>query len=308
MSKETDAGLRSVVRAAQRAAELAGRPRSGQLKAATRAARRYIQLKDSGGRLADGDGILNFREAIRAARQRGVVLPEVYYGELQDVARQAAFTASGLSRLAQIEELKQEMDRVFDEGGTFRDFKKRVRDGEIAPELSDHRLETILRTNTQGNLARGRCAHHARHKDTRPYLRYSAVNDSRTRASHAAQHGRVEPQDSDFWSQWTPPNGFNCRCTVTSLSERQAKRYQERDEQRQTSDVVKARQEAQPDSGFDYSPCDEPDRGMQESLKRHGVQQPKPIADEIEKLSSRAQTHDKVDPDPDDPREQWGET
>jgi hypothetical protein len=58
-------------------------------------------------------------------------------------------------------------------------------------------------------------------KEGRPYWQYSAVNDSRTRPTHAALHGKVYPADSAFWDTFYPPNGFRCRCMVKTLSQRQ---------------------------------------------------------------------------------------
>ncbi len=55
-------------------------------------------------------------------------------------------------------------------------------------------------------------------KKTRPYWQYSAVNDKRTRPTHAAMHGKVYPADHPFWDTWYPPNGFRCRCGVVTLS------------------------------------------------------------------------------------------
>lgn len=285
----------AVKQAARKAAQLAGKPPEAQARAATLAGRRFMhkaQLQDEQ-KQPGIDPFLPFQEAIRAARERDVVLPDVYYGELQGVARQKAFSIAGETRMGQLEQALGELQKVMSDGGTLRDFQRRVREGEAPLDLPRHRIENILRTNTQGALAAGRCEHHARHKSTRPYLRYSAVNDSRTRASHAAQHGRVEAQDSQFWSVWTPPNGYQCRCTVSSLTERQAKRYQARDEER-----MKGREAAQlraqanaegPDKEWDYTPCGEPDAHMAQALPRYRKNMPSPIDKQADAIETGAE-------------------
>jgi hypothetical protein len=50
-----------------------------------------------------------------------------------------------------------------------------------------------------------------------------AVNDRRTRPEHAAWHGMVVPLDDPWWNAHWPPNGWGCRCTVQTVSERDLK-------------------------------------------------------------------------------------
>ena len=53
----------------------------------------------------------------------------------------------------------------------------------------------------------------------RPYLRYVSALLPTSRPSHREKHGLVYPVEDPFWDEWYPPNGFNCRCTVMSVSE-----------------------------------------------------------------------------------------
>lgn len=39
-----------------------------------------------------------------------------------------------------------------------------------------------------------------------------------------ALHGRIYRYDDPFWATFYPPNGFNCRCTVIALADRDLKR------------------------------------------------------------------------------------
>jgi uncharacterized protein with gpF-like domain len=56
-------------------------------------------------------------------------------------------------------------------------------------------------------------------------LHYVAVMDERTRPLHAAWHNTVLHCDDPWWDTHLPPNGWNCRCTVQALSDRDLKRY-----------------------------------------------------------------------------------
>lgn len=65
----------------------------------------------------------------------------------------------------------------------------------------------------------GRYKRQKEQSEARPYWQYLAIMDSRTRPSHAALHEKVFPHDDPIWEHIYPPNGFNCRCRVRTLSE-----------------------------------------------------------------------------------------
>lgn len=74
------------------------------------------------------------------------------------------------------------------------------------------------------------------------WLRYNAINDDRTRPHHKAMDGFVAPAFSPIWQTWYPPNGYNCRCTVESVT---------------IDDYLNAKittPTGQPDIGFEVSP------------------------------------------------------
>jgi hypothetical protein len=68
--------------------------------------------------------------------------------------------------------------------------------------------------------ASGRWAQIQRVKARRPFLRYVAVDDTRTRPMHHDWHGTVLPVDDSWWRTHYPPNGWYCRCNTQSLSQR----------------------------------------------------------------------------------------
>jgi len=45
------------------------------------------------------------------------------------------------------------------------------------------------------------------------------VGDSAVRPEHAAMDGKVFRQDHPIWDTWTPPSGYNCRCTIVVLDD-----------------------------------------------------------------------------------------
>lgn len=203
-----------------------------------------------------------FREAILASAGRVSVLPDVYYGQLQGVARAEAFSIAGIAKLDQLQGALNSLTTAIHQGMSFEQWKEEVlkKSPEVAA-LPAHRLDNIFRTNIQGAYARGRCVHAELHKDSRPFLMYSAINDARVRPHHLAMSGHVAPIGDSIWQKWTPPCGYRCRCTVISLTESQAKARGAKDSDRLQNDheAAQARSAAingGPDAGWDYSPCD----------------------------------------------------
>lgn len=48
-------------------------------------------------------------------------------------------------------------------------------------------------------------------------LQYRTVGDDHVRPEHAALHGVTLPMSDPFWQEYYPPNGWNCRCSVTQV-------------------------------------------------------------------------------------------
>ena len=90
-----------------------------------------------------------------------------------------------------------------------------------------HRLETIYRTNVAAAYEAGRQQVIFNDRDDDPfgYVMYSAIMDNRTRPTHKALHGKVMEKSDPAWSSISPPNGYNCRCTIVELTQGQIDRY-----------------------------------------------------------------------------------
>lgn len=131
------------------------------------------------------------------------------------------------------EELKQRIGKLIEEaqiaGTTYKDFIKEA--GQLIEKagfsaFSPWRLETIYRTNMQTAYQAGRYIQMTSSTllRVRPFWRYVAVMDSATRPSHAAMHNKVYPANHPIWNVWYPPNGFNCRCYISTASEDEFRR------------------------------------------------------------------------------------
>jgi SPP1 gp7 family putative phage head morphogenesis protein len=83
------------------------------------------------------------------------------------------------------------------------------------------RLETIFNTNMRMSYAAGRWTAIQRVKADRPYLRYMHTASRHPRPEHLAWNGVTLPVDDPWWDTHYPPNGWGCKCSVVTLSERQ---------------------------------------------------------------------------------------
>jgi SPP1 gp7 family putative phage head morphogenesis protein len=160
-----------------------------------------------------------FDEAVKWAEARGVVLSEEFYNVLKEGARGRSFTVTGLAGLDQIQKTLDSLNESLKTGETFSDWKKRF-GHEL--DLPDARLETIFRNHMQNAYNAGRWRQFEDNKNNRPYLMFSAINDSRTTPFCRAHNGIIRKVDDEFWNRASPPAHHRCRSTLLSLSESQA--------------------------------------------------------------------------------------
>ena len=182
-------------------------------------------------------------EAIRYFEGLGYSIKNDWTGTWQRAQAQA-FSVANIYRQDVTAELYESLQDALKQGHSFESWKQQVQQrfdarswvhqdaqvvdkatGEVlAKKLTPARLQTVYRTNMQSAMMAGRWSQLYDNKDARPYLQYVAVMDMKTRPSHAAMHGSVYAIDDPFWGSFYPPNGFNCRCTVMALGERDIER------------------------------------------------------------------------------------
>ena len=210
---------------------------------------------------------LPFQEAISFFQDKGLQLSPDSYRDVWAAAHVQAFTVARVTQMDVLEDIRKAVDKAVTNGTPLNEFKKdlipllerrgwfapkgeeaeiEMPDGTTRKRLTPWRLDNIYRTNLQSAYQAGRYRQMLENAPNRPWWMYDAVNDSRTRPSHAAMDGKVYRFDHPIWDRWHPPVGYRCRCTLRALSDRDMKRTGKKESVEPPL--------AQPDEGFDYNP------------------------------------------------------
>jgi SPP1 gp7 family putative phage head morphogenesis protein len=178
-------------------------------------------------------------EALAYFRAKGFELPASFdWQEVWQEQHTAAFTVAKSAGFDILKDIHGAVEEALAEGLPYQAFRERLepilqqkgwwgKSLETDPKTgetrtvqlgSPRRLQIIYDVNIRMSQAAGRWAQIQRTKKARPYLRYTAVMDNRTRPQHRAWHGTIRPVSDDFWKTHYPPNGWRCRCYVQQLS------------------------------------------------------------------------------------------
>jgi SPP1 gp7 family putative phage head morphogenesis protein len=215
---------------------------------------------------------IRYSEAIAAAEARKVTLPDAFYGEVPEQLRQYAFTVSGLTGLEQVQAVLDSLNARVREGKSFQDWKREALEQDWG--IPRNRLELIARNHSQTAYMAGHWKRFHANVQNRPFLMYSAVNDSRTRPAHRAMSGQIAPVDDSLWLTWSPPCGHNCRCTLISLTADQAKLRGAGQQQRPN---------VQADAGWGHPPAEAADR-MRQQLDQRAREAGPPFVSAIDRI------------------------
>ena len=178
------------------------------------------------------------QEAIDAFRRKGYRIT-FDWRDMEREEHSRDFTVTKVTTLDLLMDIREAMDRAIAEGTTLRQFEK-----DLTPVLqekgwwgrqlmtdpltgeerevqlgSPRRLRTIYDTNLRMSYAAGRWQQIEAMAARRPWLRYVAILDDRTRDQHRDWHNTVLRWDDPWWDHHAPPNGWNCRCTIQQLSD-----------------------------------------------------------------------------------------
>ncbi len=168
--------------------------------------------------------------------------PEVHfdYDEIMHGAHHRAFTVAKITQLDLLSDVQESLAYAAKNGLGFDEWKKSLlptlakkgwlgnvdakdpKTGEIKQiYVGSRRLKNIYNTNMRVAYAVG--AYEEAMSSDAEFLRYTAVLDSKTRASHRALHGVILPKDHPFWDTHYPPNAWNCRCKARAYTKQELK-------------------------------------------------------------------------------------
>jgi len=177
-------------------------------------------------------------------KQKGLAFSWDWRDVWQD-AHARSFTAAKVMKLDILQELKDEVDKIFSEGITFEQFQQDLKPAlkklgwwgkvkakdvpgykpapDIDPEKvvqlgSPARLKIIFNTNSRVAYSAARYKSKAQNIKNRPYWRYNQLDRRTKRKVHAVYAGKVFMWDDPIWDKIYPPSDWNCGCSVTALS------------------------------------------------------------------------------------------
>lgn len=90
------------------------------------------------------------------------------------------------------------------------------------------RLQTIYWANVHSAHAAGEWARIEQNKEFLPWLTYVASVSERKRPLHLSWVGITLPVTDPWWRSHFPPNGWNCKCSVRQIGDREAGRLHQR--------------------------------------------------------------------------------
>ncbi len=192
------------------------------------------------------DGILAFSEIDKVGDywldinflKNKVAMTKDDFMKLGRKYKKYAFTVANYTKESKIKEIQKILYHVKKKGGNYQDFLKATK--------GKYKLHPLVYwQNVKNAQAAGRYQQMISQVDYAPYWQYIAVLDKKTRPEHEALHNTIMNATASFWDRYYPPNGYNCRCMVRSLSER----YMRKKGLRLTTKPKRVKI----DKGFDYN-------------------------------------------------------
>lgn len=207
-------------------------------------------------------GSFVFKAAVEFLKKKKSVSKEEFL-KMDEASRAKAFMVSGYTKAEVLDSFLQALTEAIELGTTKEEFQKKMNtflEENGYEGVNPFKADVIFQTNLQTAYNAGH--YKSMTDDTavklRPFWQYRTAADGNVREEHAQMHGKVYRADDPIWDVWYPPNGFRCRCSVVSLSERQVKERGLTVETKpprkvdwETGEILESR----PDKGFATNPA-----------------------------------------------------
>lgn len=207
-------------------------------------------------------GSFVFKAAVEFLKKKKSVSKEEFL-KMDEASRAKAFMVSGYTKAEVLDSFLQALTEAVELGTTKEEFQKKMNtflEENGYEGVNPFKADVIFQTNLQTAYNAGH--YKSMTDDTavklRPFWQYRTAADGNVREEHAQMHGKVYRADDPIWDVWYPPNGFRCRCSVVSLSERQVKERgltvetkPPRKVDQETGEILESR----PDKGFATNPA-----------------------------------------------------
>jgi hypothetical protein len=159
------------------------------------------------------------------------------YYEVQKQAHHKVFTVAKVMREDLLGDIRDSLVEAMEKGTGFREWKKNIKQtlidnkwygkqtivnletGETRTiNIGSRRLRNMFETNMRVGYAVQREAS-LRRMEGVDYRRYICMMLPTSRDEHKAMHNTILHKDDPWWNINTPPNGWNCYCKVSGISE-----------------------------------------------------------------------------------------
>lgn len=173
-------------------------------------------------------GQVPFNEAIDHFRKK-LKIPTNHWDDMLGEAHAKGFTIAGATQAEVLSDINIAIEKALSNGTTITDFRKDFdetvqKNGWKYKGKRGWRTRVIYDTNLRTAHMAGKWNQFQRLKSSRPFLQYLTVGDERVRPEHGSWNRTILHIDDAWWSTHYPPNGWGCRCTVRSVSQRQLDR------------------------------------------------------------------------------------
>lgn len=161
---------------------------------------------------------LKFSEELEFLRNK-ISLTREQVEQLSEFFRERYFWLSYITAIDHIEKVKEILIKTIEEGGTYKDFYKKLTDEKLAIDeirgvfvKRPFYAETVYRTNIINAFNSGRLR---RLKEAGvEYFEFHTAIDERTCPICKKLNGTIRRADDPFWRHFKPPLHYNCRCTI----------------------------------------------------------------------------------------------